>query len=44
MTRGGSRSAPQELRIVIEQTNGSAISRFPGLAQKVNPPAKKAKF
>lgn len=38
------RSAPQELRIVIEQTQGSPISRHLGLAQKINPLPRKAKY
>lgn len=47
-TRARSRSRtvsrPQELRIVIEQTQGSPISRHLGLATKINPPPKKARL
>lgn len=45
--RGGSSRRSQSggtIRLVIEQAPASGVSRFPGVAQRVNPPARKAKF
>lgn len=43
-TRRVSSRKPQEVRIVIEQTGASPVSRYPGVAKKIDPPAKKAKY
>lgn len=32
------------MRLVIETVPASGVSRFPGVAAKVNPPARKAKL
>ena len=42
--RTSARQSPGVLRIVIEQQGNSPVSRYPGIAAKMNPPAKKAKF
>lgn len=45
--RGGSnrgRSGGGELRIVIEQAGASSVSRYPGVAAKLNPQPRKAKY
>lgn len=46
--RSGSRSTGfsrgSELRIVIEQPGASGVSRYPGIAAKLNPGPRKAKF
>lgn len=34
----------REIRLVIEGAQVNPVSRFPGIAARVNPPTKKAKF
>lgn len=42
--RTSARSGPGVLRIVIEQQGNSPVIRYPGIAAKLAPAAKKAKF
>lgn len=42
-SRASSRSAG-ELRIVIEQPGASGVSRYPGVAARMTPPPRKARY
>jgi len=42
--RASATRAPREVRIVIEQAGASSVSRYPGIAAKMSPAPRKAKF